>query len=221
MFMKIILLGAPGAGKGTQATFLKETFNIPQISTGDMLRSAVEAGSDLGKKAKAFMESGQLVPDQLIIDLVALRVDQADCDNGFLLDGFPRTIPQAEAMKEAKINIDLVIEIKVLDQIIIERLSGRRIHTASGRIYHTKYNPPKIKGLDDETGEPLIIRVDDAKETIMKRLETYHRETEPLAKFYSSWESHSSIESPKFVSIDGTGSSNDINALLSKIISKQ
>jgi len=217
--MNIILLGAPGAGKGTQAQYLKQKFNIPQISTGDMLRSAVGNKTELGIKAKKFMEDGQLVPDQLIINLVKLRISEQDCENGFLLDGFPRTIPQADAMSDEGININIVIEIKVPDQTIIERLSGRRIHKSSGRIYHITNNPPKKEGLDDESGEPLVIRNDDTSEIIMKRLETYHRETEPLINFYLSWENKNINTKPRFISIDGSKKAIDINNILSKKIS--
>ena len=217
--MKIILLGAPGAGKGTQAQYLKKKFNIPQISTGDMLRSAVDNKTELGIKAKKFMEDGQLVPDHLIIDLVKLRISDQDCENGFLLDGFPRTIPQAEAMSDEGININIVIEINVPDQTIIERLSGRRIHTPSGRIYHITNNPPKNEGVDDETGEPLVIRNDDTSETIMRRLETYHRETEPLINFYSSWENKDIKNKPIFIRVDGCKKAIDINNMLSEKIS--
>ncbi|MDB4042177.1 adenylate kinase [Methylophilaceae bacterium] len=217
--MKIILLGAPGAGKGTQAQYLKQKFNIPQISTGDMLRTAVGNKTDLGIKAKNFMDNGELVPDQLIINLVKLRISEQDCENGFLLDGFPRTIPQAEAMSNEGININVVIEIKVPDQTIIERLSGRRIHMSSGRIYHITNNPPKNAGIDDETGEQLVIRDDDIKETIMKRLETYHRETEPLVNFYSSWKNKNISTKPIFISIDGSKKAIDINNMISEKIS--
>ena len=217
--MKIILLGAPGAGKGTQAQYLKQKFNIPQISTGDMLRSAVGNKTELGIKANKFMDDGQLVPDQLIIDLVKIRISEKDCKNGFLLDGFPRTIRQAEAMSDENININVVIEIKVPDQTIIERLSGRRIHIQSGRIYHIKNNPPKNQGVDDETGEPLVIRNDDTSEIIMKRLATYHRETEPLINFYDSWKNKDINNRPRFISIDGSKKAVDINHTLSKKIS--
>ena len=219
MTMKIILLGAPGAGKGTQAQYLKKKFNITQISTGDMLRSAVSNETELGIKAKKFMEDGQLVPDQLIIDLVKLRISEKDCDNGFLLDGFPRTIPQAEAMSDEGINVNFVIEINVADQIIIERLGGRRIHIPSGRIYHITNNPPKNQGVDDETGEPLVIRNDDTTEIIIKRLETYHRETQPLINFYSSWKNKDINTKPRFISIDGSKKAIDINNMLSEKIS--
>lgn len=218
--MKIILLGAPGAGKGTQATFLRTKFNIPQISTGDMLRSAVANKTELGVSAKDFMDRGLLVPDDLIINLVKLRINEDDCKNGFLLDGFPRSIPQAQAMKDIGINIDYVIEIQVPDEDIIERLSGRRIHLESGRIYHIKYNPPKEEGKDDITGEPLIIRDDDIKETILKRLETYHHQTEPLVSFYSSWSNENIENSPVFISVEGTKSPNKVNHELNEKLSK-
>ena len=218
--MKIILLGAPGAGKGTQSNFLKTKFNIPQISTGDMLRSAVANKTELGVSAKDFMDRGLLVPDDLIINLVKLRINEDDCKNGFLLDGFPRSIPQAQAMKDIGINIDYVIEIQVPDEDIIERLSGRRIHLESGRIYHIKYNPPKEEGKDDITGEPLIIRDDDIKETILKRLETYHHQTEPLVSFYSSWSNENIENSPVFISVEGTKSPNKVNHELNEKLSK-
>ncbi len=173
--MRLILLGAPGAGKGTQATFIKEKFNIPQISTGDMLRAAVKAGTQLGLEAKSYMDSGGLVPDEVIIGLVSERIKEADCANGFLFDGFPRTIPQAEAMKKAGVGIDYVVEIDVPDEAIVERMSGRRSHPASGRTYHVKFNPPKVAGKDDVTGEELVQRDDDREETVLKRLEVYHR----------------------------------------------
>lgn len=206
--MNIILLGAPGAGKGTQASFLKDQYKIPQISTGDMLRSAVKNNTSLGGKAKEFMEKGELVPDSLIIALVKLRVKNNDCINGFLLDGFPRTIPQAEALNVAGIKIDIVIEINVPDEKIIERLSGRRIHLESGRIYHIKYNPPKIEGIDDDTGDPLITRNDDVTETIIERLKNYHHQTEPLIEFY---ELFSGSSKPNLIYIDGTKSPETIN----------
>ena len=218
--MKIILLGAPGAGKGTQATFLKTKFNIPQISTGDMLRSAVTNKTELGVSAKDYMDRGLLVPDDLIINLVKLRINEDDCKNGFLLDGFPRSIPQAQAMKDIGINIDYVIEIQVPDEDIIERLSGRRIHLESGRIYHIKYNPPIEEEKDDITGEPLIIRDDDIKKTILKRLETYHQQTEPLVSFYSSWSNENIENSPIFISVEGTKSPNKVNNELNEKLSK-
>ena len=213
--MNIILLGSPGAGKGTQANFLKSKFNIPQISTGDMLRSAVHANNALGIKAKKFMDSGELVPDSLIIDLVKLRVAQTDCKHGFLLDGFPRTIPQAEAMSASGVNIDFVIEIDVPDSVIIERLSGRRIHPESGRIYHIKYDPPIKDGFDNETGGPLIIRDDDVEETIIKRLKNYHDQTEPLVNFYANYQK---TPKPKSLRVDGTDSPESINKKLSTLL---
>ena len=215
--MRIILIGAPGAGKGTQAAFLKEKYKIPQISTGDMLRGAVKGKTDLGLKAEDFMNQGLLVPDNLIIDLVKLRINEDDCKNGFLLDGFPRTIPQAQAMIEAKISIEYVIEVAVPDNEIINRLTGRRIHLASGRIYHITYNPPTKDGIDDVTGEPLIIRDDDKESTIIKRLKTYHEQTEPLVSFYSDLAKKDSTNTLKFISIDGVDRPDNIN---SKIANK-
>tara|TARA_B100000768_G_C11255645_1_gene366264 strand:- start:106 stop:759 length:654 start_codon:yes stop_codon:yes gene_type:complete len=217
--MQIILLGAPGAGKGTQANFLKSKFKIPQISTGDMLRSAVTNKTELGILAKDFMDQGLLVPDELIINLVKLRINDTDCKNGYLLDGFPRSIPQAQAMKDADIYVDYVIEIQVPDRDIIERLSGRRIHPQSGRIYHIKHNPPKVQGKDDITGESLITRDDDIKKTILERLTTYHKQTEPLVSFYCKWSKENVSNKPTFINIDGTKLpdqvSNDLNKKLS------
>ena len=207
--MRIILLGAPGAGKGTQAQILKDKFNIPQISTGDMLRGAIKANTKLGLEAKQFMDSGALVPDQLIIELVKERIQDSDCMQGFLLDGFPRTIPQAEAMKEAAITIDMVIEIDVPDNVILDRLSGRRTHIASGRIYHIHNNPPKIQGKDDVTGEDLVQRDDDKEETILKRLSVYHSQTKPLVDYYLKW-SASENEGLRYIKINGLGNVNDI-----------
>jgi len=207
--MRIILLGAPGAGKGTQAQILKDKFNIPQISTGDMLRSAIKANTKLGLEAKQFMDSGALVPDQLIIELVKERIQNEDCKQGFLLDGFPRTIPQAEAMKQASISIDIVIEIDVPDNVIVERLSGRRTHLASGRIYHIQNNPPKIQDKDDITGEPLVQRDDDKKETILKRLDVYHSQTKPLVDYYSKWAA-SENKGLRYIKINGLGDVKDI-----------
>ena len=206
--MRIILLGAPGAGKGTQAQILKDKFNIPQISTGDMLRAAIKANTKLGLEAKQFMDSGALVPDQLIIELVKERIQDSDCMQGFLLDGFPRTIPQAEAMKEAAITIDMVIEIDVPDNVILDRLSGRRTHLASGRIYHIHNNPPKIQGKDDLTGEDLVQRDDDKEETILKRLNVYHSQTKPLVDYYLK--SASENEGLHYIKINGLGNVNDI-----------
>jgi len=207
--MRIILLGAPGAGKGTQAQILKDKFNIPQISTGDMLRGAIKANTRLGLEAKQFMDSGALVPDQLIIELVKERIQDRDCMQGFLLDGFPRTIPQAEAMKEAAITIDMVIEIDVPDNVILDRLSGRRTHIASGRIYHIHNNPPKIQGKDDVTGEDLVQREDDKEETILKSLNVYHSQTNPLVVYYLKW-SASENEGLRYIKINGLGNVNDI-----------
>jgi adenylate kinase len=207
--MRIILLGAPGAGKGTQAQILKDKFNIPQISTGDMLRAAIKANTKLGLEAKQFMDSGALVPDQLIIELVKERIQNEDCKQGFLLDGFPRTIPQAEAMKQAFISIDIVIEIDVPDNVIVERLSGRRTHLASGRIYHIQNNPPKIQDKDDISGEPLVQRDDDKKETILKRLDVYHSQTKPLIDYYSKWAA-SENKGLRYIKINGLGDVKDI-----------
>ena len=207
--MRIILLGAPGAGKGTQAQILKDKFNIPQISTGDMLRAAIKANTKLGLEAKQFMDSGALVPDQLIIELVKERIQNEDCKQGFLLDGFPRTIPQAEAMKQAFISIDIVIEIDVPDNVIVERLSGRRTHLASGRIYHIQNNPPKIQDKDDISGEPLVQRDDDKKGTILKRLDVYHSQTKPLIDYYSKWAA-SENKGLRYIKINGLGDVKDI-----------
>ena len=205
--MRIILLGAPGAGKGTQAKFIMETYGIPQISTGDMLRAAVKAGTPLGLKVKDIMASGGLVSDDIIIDLVKERIAQDDCQNGFLFDGFPRTIPQAEALTASGVEIDHVLEINVEDEEIVARLGGRRVHEASGRVYHIAHNPPKTEGLDDQTGEPLIQREDDKEETVRKRLKVYHDQTEPLVEFYSD-----ASKGVKFSRVDGVGSLEDIKA---------
>lgn len=207
--MRLILLGAPGAGKGTQATFIKEKFNIPQISTGDMLRAAVKAGTPLGLEAKKFMDAGGLVPDEVIIGMIKERIQDADCKDGFLFDGFPRTIPQAEAMKEAGVDIDYVVEIDVPDAEIIKRMSGRRMHLASGRTYHVMFNPPKVAGKDDITGEDLVQRDDDKEETVMKRLAVYHSQTKPLVDYYSNWAS-SSEKAPKYVKVNGIGAVDEI-----------
>jgi adenylate kinase len=208
--MRIILLGAPGAGKGTQATFIKEKFNIPQISTGDMLRAAVKAGTLLGLEAKGHMDSGGLVPDAVIIGLVSERIKEADCANGFLFDGFPRTIPQADAMKNAGVGIDYVVEIDVPDSAIVERMSGRRSHPASGRTYHVKFNPPKVAGKDDVTGEDLVQRPDDATETVTKRLEVYHSQTKPLVDYYVTWSKNGFAGAPKHLKVNGLGEMNSI-----------
>ena len=212
--MKIILIGAPGAGKGTQASFLTKEFGIPQVSTGDMLRAAVQAKTELGLQAKDFMNQGKLVPDNLIIDLVKLRVNEEDCQKGFLLDGFPRTIPQAKAMIDAKIFIDFVIEVAVPDHEIIQRLTGRRIHPSSGRIYHITNNPPKKDGIDDITGEPLVLRDDDKESTIIQRLKTYHDQTEPLVNFYSNLSNNDMHNQLSFISIDGVNKPDNINSEL-------
>ena len=212
--MKIILIGAPGAGKGTQASFLTKEFGIPQVSTGDMLRAAVQAKTELGLQAKDFMNQGKLVPDNLIIDLVKLRVNEEDCQKGFLLDGFPRTIPQAKAMIDAKISIDFVIEVAVPDHEIIQRLTGRRIHPSSGRIYHITNNPPKKDGIDDITGEPLVLRDDDKESTIIQRLKTYHDQTEPLVNFYSNLSNNDMHNQLSFISIDGVNKPDNINSEL-------
>ncbi len=208
--MRLILLGAPGAGKGTQATFICQKYGIPQISTGDMLRAAVKAGTPLGLQAKSIMESGGLVSDDLIINLVKERIVQPDCANGFLFDGFPRTIPQADAMKAAGVKLDYVLEIDVPFDAIIERMSGRRSHPASGRTYHLKFNPPKADGKDDITGEPLIQRDDDKEETVRKRLEVYSAQTRPLVDYYSQWAKSKPAEAPKYRAISGTGSVEEI-----------
>ena len=203
--MRIILLGAPGAGKGTQATFIKEHFNIPQISTGDMLRAAVKAGTALGLEAKGHMDSGGLVPDAVIIGLVSERIKEADCANGFLFDGFPRTLPQADAMKNAGVAIDYVVEIDVPDSAIVERMSGRRSHPASGRTYHIKFNPPKVAGKDDDTGEDLVQREDDKEAVVKNRLDVYHSQTKPLVDYYANWASSGSAGAPKHIKVDGMG----------------
>lgn len=208
--MRIIMLGAPGAGKGTQAQFITERFGIPQISTGDMLRAAVKSGSELGQRVKAVMETGALVSDDIIIALIEERVKQPDCAKGYLLDGFPRTIPQAEALKDQGIAIDYVVEIAVDDEEIVHRLSGRRVHEASGRIYHVKYDPPKVEGKDDETGDTLVQRQDDKEETVRKRLEIYHAQTEPLIGYYHDWFNKDPEAAPKYVRVEGVGSLDDI-----------
>ncbi len=204
--MRLILLGAPGAGKGTQATFIKEKFGIPQISTGDMLRAAVKAGTPLGVAAKKIMDAGGLVSDDIIINLVKERIKDADCANGFLFDGFPRTLPQAQAMKDAGIRIDYVVEIDVADSEIIQRMSGRRVHPASGRTYHTIFNPPKVAGKDDVTGEDLVQRPDDAEDTVIKRLTVYHDQTKPLVEYYSAWAQSGAANAPLCINIPGVGS---------------
>ena len=208
--MRIILLGAPGAGKGTQAQFITEKYSIPQISTGDMLRAAVKAGTPLGIEAKKVMDAGELISDEIIIGLVKERVAESDCANGYLLDGFPRTIPQADAMKENNINVDYVVEIDVDDNEIVQRMAGRRMHMASGRTYHIQYNPPKVEGKDDQTGEDLVQRDDDKEETVKQRLGVYHEQTKPLIDYYSGWADSGEEKSPSYVKVAGVGSLEDI-----------
>ncbi|MEY2685131.1 MAG: adenylate kinase [Pseudomonadota bacterium] len=210
--MRLILLGAPGAGKGTQATFICQKFGIPQISTGDMLRAAVKAGTPLGLQAKAVMDAGGLVSDDLIINLVKDRIAQPDCAQGFLFDGFPRTIPQADAMKAAGVKLDYVLEIDVPFEAIIERMSGRRSHPASGRTYHVTFNPPKVAGQDDVTGEPLIQRDDDKEETVKKRLDVYSAQTRPLVDYYAGWAAQDPSNAPQYRKISGTGGVDEITA---------
>lgn len=218
--MRVILLGAPGAGKGTQAQFICEKFAVPQISTGDMLRAAVKAGTELGLKVKEIMETGGLVSDDLIIGLVKERIQQADCANGFLFDGFPRTIPQAEAMIEAGVAIDHVVEIDVEDEEIVKRLSGRRVHPGSGRVYHVVYNPPKVEGKDDESGEDLVQRDDDKEETVRKRLAIYHEQTAPLVSFYQKLQAEKGADAPQYSHIPGVGSLQEITDRVMQALQK-
>ena len=208
--MKLILLGAPGAGKGTQANFICQKYGIPQISTGDMLRAAVKAGTPLGLEAKKVMAAGGLVSDGLIIDLVKDRIAQPDCANGFLFDGFPRTIPQADALKDAQVPVDFVLEIDVPAEEIIKRISGRRVHEASGRVYHIEYNPPKVAGKDDVTGEDLVQRDDDKEDTVRKRLDVYQAQTRPLVDYYGNWAKTGDAKAPKYRKISGVGSVDEI-----------
>jgi adenylate kinase len=210
--MRMILLGAPGAGKGTQASFICQKYGIPQISTGDMLRAAVKAGTELGLAAKKVMDAGALVSDDIIIGLVKERITQPDCANGFLFDGFPRTIPQAEAMRHAGVKLDLVLEIDVPDEAIIERMSGRRVHAASGRTYHVKFNPPKVAGKDDVTGEELIQRKDDEEATVRTRLQVYQDQTRPLVDYYSQWAAAGDAQAPRYRKISGLGTVEEITA---------
>jgi adenylate kinase len=203
--MRLILLGPPGAGKGTQAAFIRDRYSIPQISTGDMLRAAIKAGTPLGRAAKQVMDRGSLVSDDIIVGLVRDRLAQPDCRSGYLFDGFPRTIPQADALKEAHIGLDYVIEIDVPDAAIVERMSGRRVHLPSGRTYHVKFNPPKATGHDDVTGEPLIQRIDDREETVMNRLAVYHAQTEPLVTYYTKWEASGDPDAPRYRKVNGLG----------------
>lgn len=216
--MHVILLGCPGAGKGTQAKFITEKYGIPQISTGDMLRAAVKAGTELGVAAKQVMDAGKLVSDDIIIGLVKERIKQPDCKNGFLLDGFPRTLPQAEALKQANINIDVVIEIATDDEDIVKRLSGRRVHPASGRTYHAIYHPPEVADKDDITGEALIQREDDSEATIRKRLEVYHDLTKPLVNYYTAWAETCTADSPRYVEIDGHASVEEVREAIFVIL---
>ena len=213
--MRIILLGAPGAGKGTQAQFLMSKYGIPQISTGDMLRAAIKEGTELGLEAKKVMDAGQLVSDELIIGLVKERIAKEDCVNGFLLDGFPRTIPQADAMKEAGIDVDHCLEFDVPDEVIVERMSGRRVHPGSGRVYHIVYNPPKVEGKDDVSGEDLVVRPDDEAETVRKRLGVYHEQTKPLVNYYKS---EAEAGNTKFTTVDGTQPVDEVSEKLAVIL---
>lgn len=213
--MKIILLGGPGAGKGTQAEFISEKFNIPKISTGDMLRAAVKAGTQLGIEAKVIMDAGGLVSDEIILGLITERVAESDCENGFLLDGFPRTIPQAEGLGEIGVPIDYVVEIRVDDEEIVKRMSGRRVHEGSGRTYHVIFNPPKVEGKDDETGEDLVQRDDDQEDTVRKRLDIYHKQTEPLVEYYSA--DSTSNENLEYFFVDGIG---DVEEIKQRVLSK-
>ena len=208
--MRIILLGMPGAGKGTQAQFLMDKYRIPQISTGDMLRSAIKEGTPLGKEAKSYMDRGALVPDGIVIELVKQRVKAPDCAKGYIIDGFPRTIPQAEALRDAGIDMDYVAEIAVGDEEILRRMSGRRVHMASGRTYHITFNPPKVAGKDDITGEDLVQRADDNEETVKKRIAGYHSQTQPLIAFYSKWAASGDKRAPRIVNVPGTGKVEEI-----------
>lgn len=215
--MRIILLGGPGAGKGTQAGFIKAHFNIPQISTGDMLRAHVKQGTELGLAAKKIMDEGGLVSDDIIIGMVKARITEADCTNGCLFDGFPRTLAQADALKDAGVSIDAVVEIDVPDEEIIKRMSGRRVHPTSGRTYHVVFNPPKVEGVDDETGEPLIQRDDDREETVKERLRVYHDQTEPLIDYYSTWAEQGGDDAPRYAKVTGIGS---VDGIRDEIIAK-
>jgi adenylate kinase len=218
--MRLVLLGCPGAGKGTQAQFIKEKYKIAQVSTGDMLRAAITAGTPLGKQVKQIMDDGQLVSDDIMIQLVKERIREPDCVNGVLLDGFPRTIPQAEALRENHIHLDYIVEIKVPDAELIKRLSGRRVHLPSGRVYHIHFNPPKVDNLDDLTGEPLVHRTDDHEETIRKRLEVYHRQTEPLINYYINQAKNNSVDAPVYIKVEGTGSMEEVSERIFTAIAK-
>ncbi|MBK5970795.1 MULTISPECIES: adenylate kinase [Thiorhodovibrio] len=217
--MRVILLGGPGAGKGTQAAFITEHFKIPQISTGDMLRAQVKSGSELGKAAKAIMDAGGLVSDDIIMAMVKERIAEDDCQNGFLFDGFPRTLAQADGLKAGKVFVDAVVEIAVPDEEIIKRMSGRRVHLASGRTYHVVFNPPKEEGKDDITGEPLIQRDDDKEETVCKRLEVYHEQTSPLINYYSSWAEQGGEGAPRYCKVEGVGGVDQVREHILKTLS--
>ncbi len=220
--MRIILLGMPGAGKGTQARFLIEKYGIPQISTGDMLRAAIKAGIPLGTQARKFMDNGELVPDDTVIELVKQRVREPDCARGFIVDGFPRTIPQADALRRAGVDIDFVVEIEVSDDEILRRMSGRRVHPASGRTYHVVYNPPRVPGKDDVTGEDLVQRADDREETVRRRIAAYHEQTMPLIAYYSGWSASGDARAPRCVRVNGTGRVEQIrDRLLAALGAKQ
>ena len=212
--MRILLLGVPGAGKGTQAQFLMAKYGIPQVSTGDMLRSAIRSASPLGVEAKLYMDKGALVPDQVVTELVKQRIKAADCANGFIMDGFPRTLPQAEALRNAGIDIDYVIEVEVADEEILRRMSGRRVHLASGRSYHILFNPPKVAGKDDLSGEPLVQRADDNEATVKARLDVYHAQTKPLVQYYIDWGKRGDTRAPDYVNIQGKG---DVEAIRDEI----
>ncbi|MCY4285810.1 MAG: adenylate kinase [Thiotrichales bacterium] len=218
--MRVILLGGPGAGKGTQAAFVAERYGIPQISTGDMLRAAIRSGSELGAKAKVLMDAGRLVPDETIVELVEERITADDCAKGFLLDGFPRTIPQAATMRDRGVCIEAVVEIAVPDEHIIERMSGRRVHPGSGRTYHVQFNPPKIDDLDDITGEPLVQRDDDRETTVRHRLEVYHEQTAPIVEYYREWQSEEPQEAPQVSRIDGLGTLEDVRERIFEMLDR-
>jgi adenylate kinase len=218
--MRLILLGPPGAGKGTQAAYISQRLGVPQISTGDMLRAAVKAGTPLGQQAKKVMDAGGLVSDSIIIGLVKERISQTDCRNGFLFDGFPRTIAQADALKAENIKIDAVVELQVEDEEIVGRMSGRRVHPGSGRVYHVRYNPPKVEGKDDVTGEPLVQRDDDQEETVRKRLQVYHEQTRPLVDYYSSWARTGDPDAPRYIVIDGQGPVDEVKQRIMKALNR-
>ena len=217
--MRVILLGGPGAGKGTRAKFIEELFNIPQISTGDMLRAAVKAGTPLGLEAKKVMEAGGLVSDEIILGLVKDRITESDCENGYIFDGFPRTLAQAESLKAQGVDIDYVVEIDVSDEEVIKRLTGRRVHSASGRTYHIVFNPPKVEGKDDESGEDLIQREDDKEETVKERLKVYHDQTEPLITYYTTWSDSSESDAPKYRKIGGVDTVEEIRDQIKNALS--